>query len=109
MINQELLSKIREYVELLNELEENGGANAVFKEVFQAEIDGNTEEITSSKKSLFSVALKAKEAKAEVRKIAENDIDFIVLYHQLVLAEDEGDFLKCAEIKNEILNYEKKS
>lgn len=109
MINQLLLSKIREYVELLNELEENGGANAVFKEVFQAEIDGNTEEITSSKKSLFSVALKAKEAKAEVRKIAKNDIDFIVLYHQLILAEEAEDFQACAEIKNQILNYKKES
>lgn len=108
MIDQNLLSKIREYVELLNELEENGGANAVLKEVFQAEIDGNAEEITKSKNSLFNVAIKAREAKAEVRRIANNDIDFIVLYHQLVLAEDAENFSECAEIKTQILNYEKK-
>ncbi len=107
MINQQLLNKIREYVTLLEDLEEKGGAPALIKEAVQAEFQNKGDENSKDKKSIISLAVRVNEIKKEVKKIAENDTSIIVLYHQLVLAENLENFSECIELKTQIENYKK--
>ncbi len=109
MVDEELLSKVREYVSLVDEIDEKGGMAAILKEAIQTEIEDQGEEESykrrNKKNPVFSIAIKANKLKKEIKNMADNDVNYIVLYHELAIAIEKEDFQSCIKLKEDIKNY----
>lgn len=102
MINAELLKKVTSYLELEREIDKKGGLLLLFQEALQAKMLATKDsEITP----IVKLGIESSALKAEIIKMANNDLDYLAYHHLLALSIEEEDYVRCKEIKSILETY----